>query len=743
MLITQTYLWARPTDWLRTARIATAWDDPRATSWQDGVSRAVDDGASVILCWADFSDSYRGRILEPDPGLLELQSRVDYVHNNFPGVSLIVYIAPLEMGTSGSDMNMDGQDDDGQLSAYTDHPDWLQMGIDGRLAVFYGSMPGMPFWVGATEEDVWLNPNNPEYHDLIMTLAGRIAATGVDGVWFDVPFLRSDFGDGWQGQWATVDSYSRGRFRKETGYALPEPPITPNWNDPNWQNFVAWRYTQTRQCIADFNDALKTINPDCKLIIETSVGPEVSMTQKGSSPLDLPDVCDATAHEFGGPHRAWNYHIWPAMLAALKFWGDLDEDNPPWLLSYVEKDQPHTVDVARLHAASVVASAFHYYTSGEGGMVSTPDLDFRRQFFTWLNTYDGVYYDTGWEPYTDVALIFSRQTMDYLDRGSWEGDHVYHDAWPGMAMLLLESNIPFRVISDTDLNGLNAFKVAIAPLFGCMTSSQTTTLRTFVSNGGVLLATGETSLFDAWGQEQSDFQLADVFGVHYDDAEDGEVYINAYGDGRCVYTLDVPEREYYWAAAPYWTGGNPGIAETIRQHFLSEMWAEITGDPLISVTAPHGIIALPFRKGKDLQVRFVNYHGVGESDAVPTPRSVTLTITLPQPEEVTFCQRLDFLGNWSPQTFDQPDPSSVTATLDVNIHSVLFIDVYEYVEPTKGDVNRDGAINIMDVVNVVNMILELGDEPTQEELWAADMNEDSEINIVDIVLIVNAILGGS
>ena len=742
LLCTQAHSWAQSSDWLRTARIATAWDDPEVQDWEDGVTRAVDDGANVILCWADFSDSYRGRILEPEPGLVELQSRVEYVHNHFPGVSLIVYIAPFEMGTYGSDMNMDGADDDGQGSAYTDHPDWLQMGIDGRLAVFYGSMPGMPFWVGSTEEDVWLSPDNPEYHDLIMVLAGRIAATGVDGVWFDVPFLRSEFGDGWQDQWATVDSYSRARFQSETGYSLPDPPITPNWNGPTWQNFIAWRYTQTSRFIDDFDSALKAVNPHCKLIIETSVGPSVSMTQTGSSPLDLPDVCDATAHEYGGPNRAWKYHIWPAIQATLKFWGDLDKDNPPWLLSYVEKNRSNTVDVARLHAASVITAGFHYYTSGEEGMVSTPDVDFRRQFFTWLKIYDGAYYDSGWETYSDVALIFSRQTMDYLDRGSWEGDYAYHDAWPGMAMLLLESNIPYKVISDTDLSSLNDYHVAIAPLFGCMSSQQASLLKNFVADGGILLATGETSLFDEWGQEQSDFQLTDLFGVHHDDVEEGKLYTNSYGDGKCVYTPDVPEREYYWAAAPYWTGGNFAEAEVLRQHFLSEIWTEIDRNPLITVTAPHGVIALPFLKGKDLQVRLVNYFGVGEGDAVPTPRTVTLTATLPQPDEVTSCQKLDFLGNWSSHPFDQLDPLTVTVTFDLNIHCVLLIDVYEYVEPMKGDVNRDGAINILDAVIAVNIILEIGDEPTEDELWAADMNEDSDVDIVDIVLIVNEILGG-
>ncbi|MFQ6093649.1 MAG: dockerin type I repeat-containing protein, partial [bacterium] len=58
-----------------------------------------------------------------------------------------------------------------------------------------------------------------------------------------------------------------------------------------------------------------------------------------------------------------------------------------------------------------------------------------------------------------------------------------------------------------------------------------------------------------------------------------------------------------------------------------------------------------------------------------------------------------------------------------------------------GDVNRDGEINVLDVVQAVNIILEIGDPPTDYELWAADFNQDGLVNILDVVLIVNEILG--
>ena len=63
---------------------------------------------------------------------------------------------------------------------------------------------------------------------------------------------------------------------------------------------------------------------------------------------------------------------------------------------------------------------------------------------------------------------------------------------------------------------------------------------------------------------------------------------------------------------------------------------------------------------------------------------------------------------------------------------------YEDVEDVLlGDVNSDGVINVIDVVNLVNYILSSsGDIDTD----AADFNQDGIINVIDIVNLVNYIL---
>ena len=58
----------------------------------------------------------------------------------------------------------------------------------------------------------------------------------------------------------------------------------------------------------------------------------------------------------------------------------------------------------------------------------------------------------------------------------------------------------------------------------------------------------------------------------------------------------------------------------------------------------------------------------------------------------------------------------------------------------QGDINDDEAVNIQDIIFLINFILDL-DEPDTGEFSAADLNNDGALNIQDIILITNIIIG--
>jgi hypothetical protein len=89
----------------------------------------------------------------------------------------------------------------------------------------------------------------------------------------------------------------------------------------------------------------------------------------------------------------------------------------------------------------------------------------------------------------------------------------------GSLRMLDALHIQHAVIADWNLKPefLKPYALVILPNTACMSDAQVAAVREYVSGGGSLLATAESSLFDADGNARKDFALADVFGVNIDE----------------------------------------------------------------------------------------------------------------------------------------------------------------------------------------------------------------------------------
>ena len=56
-----------------------------------------------------------------------------------------------------------------------------------------------------------------------------------------------------------------------------------------------------------------------------------------------------------------------------------------------------------------------------------------------------------------------------------------------------------------------------------------------------------------------------------------------------------------------------------------------------------------------------------------------------------------------------------------------------------GDINQDGAVDVLDIINLINYILETL-IPSDVQYDLSDVNSDGSLNILDLLLIVNLLL---
>lgn len=119
-------------------------------------------------------------------------------------------------------------------------------------------------------------------------------------------------------------------------------------------------------------------------------------------------------------------------------------------------------------------------------------------------------------PVANVGIYYSGLTrISYREKGV-EGDRFGTDI-KGLITVLMENHIQYDFILDDQISKerLGKYKLVLLPNVRCLSGNEIELLGTYVRDGGNLLATYATSLYDANGKERKDYGLAEIFGVHY------------------------------------------------------------------------------------------------------------------------------------------------------------------------------------------------------------------------------------
>jgi hypothetical protein len=313
-------------------------------------------------------------------------------------------------------------------------------------------------------------------------------------------------------------------FREMYGLEIPEKQ---DWDDPTWKKYYHWRTKQTAKRVQFLHDMVTSVRPDMPVM-----GNGVAFGHPGWTINSALDMEGMAAHQdmiqLEAQDRVkFNYDMsneWadPYFTNEESVYMTNVTDKPIWIVASYFKAWPwrrSAVDYAEQKAflAQIVAGGASPMVNLAGGppVVHEDKRGFQAPAEIWRFVRDHNDYFTGDRSGADVAFVYSDDSMVFY--GKNDPDGRYLAAMRGYEQALREQHIPFDIISKNLLNekGLARYKTLILTNYACMSETEAKAIEAFVKQGGNVVATYETSLYNSEGEKRNDFLLADLFGAHY------------------------------------------------------------------------------------------------------------------------------------------------------------------------------------------------------------------------------------
>ena len=118
-------------------------------------------------------------------------------------------------------------------------------------------------------------------------------------------------------------------------------------------------------------------------------------------------------------------------------------------------------------------------------------------------------------PVASVGLVWTQRNTDFFGRDN--AGELVDAPYSGYEQALIRARIPYLAVhADHIEREAPGLAVLILANVGALSDAQCASVRKFVEGGGSLIATGESTLYDEWGEIRPDFALADLLKVHLD-----------------------------------------------------------------------------------------------------------------------------------------------------------------------------------------------------------------------------------
>lgn len=370
---------------------------------------------------------------------------------------------------------------------YDAHPDWVAADPDGSPR-HHWSMPEA--WVTCA-----LGPYNFDY----MTEVHREIVRRYD--------VQGIFSNRWAGHGICYCEHCRRNFHDATGYDVP---LQQDPEDAAWRAYSRWRHDRLLDVARLWDKAILGTRHSARYIPNSGGGALSSLDMKTLA--DMLPILIADRQSRSGIQAPWaggkDAKEFRAAFGRKPIGGMFSvglEERYRW------KDSVQSEAELRIWVADQIANGMRpWFTKFAGKIWDDRWLSVVEDIYTWH-----AQYDTYWrarDPMATVGVVYSQQTASIYGSSAHERAEA---PILGVYQALIESRTPFEMVHDRlmDSEHLAPLQTLILPNTAALSDEQCDQVRDFVARGGGLVATLETSLYDAKGRRRRSFGLADVFGV--------------------------------------------------------------------------------------------------------------------------------------------------------------------------------------------------------------------------------------
>jgi hypothetical protein len=315
----------------------------------------------------------------------------------------------------------------------------------------------------------------------------QIAATGIDGIYVDIPYWMTHF-DGWEDSWASFDSYTLAAFRERYGLDARKDVVLGDFSNESFRKWITFRIDTFTEFMREIRENARSVNPQIMVIPEIYPGIEQEAVRVGADVYELYGVVDAIAHEYefgSGDHMASSRSLldWFLYQAGMLTFRSFAQGKATWILNYSwDGDKGVSpAEAMRTSAASQLIVGANFWDAPGHSMAGSNDPATRKQIFDWIAQHEKTFYLPR-SPYHPIGIYFSPASRNF-DAAR------FLPSYRGTLVLLLQNHLEFQVVTPKTLSDFHG-ETLVLPDVSILGDDERKQLKDFAARGGKLVIAG-------------------------------------------------------------------------------------------------------------------------------------------------------------------------------------------------------------------------------------------------------------